>query len=335
MHREGLSANEAHELFECHAFPDEDSGRDLFLQGLIVAGIAFALKGVIEILFEWSNEPPMREAWVSWQGPRRWLFGRMDWRFRSPDVRVAPPPALRGIAKLKYNPWEAFYGILFGTILCAYDAFREEWGGKAEEGRHHQGAHQPGAHEAGGHHAEGGRAEGVQAEGRAPAPAGPRRERPRRVSRSLSTAVVSRVRRAEHSARAEAEAAAAGAAAAEEGASGEGAGAGEGAQPTPQEFVGETRPLPLPLGRLSQRLRWTLPRATSLLEEDAHHSHHHRPGGGHGGGAAHHGEEEEEAEEALEENLKAAQAQARAGGRGRHPRTVACFLWTCCALATG
>lgn len=285
MQREGLEEDEAHELFECHAFPDEESGRDLFLQGLIVAAIAFVLKGCIEILFEVSNEPPMREAWLSWQGPRKWIFGTMNWRWRDPDARAAAPPALRHISRLKYNPWEVFYGILFGTAGCVWDAFREEWGPKHGEGHHGGGGGEDGEHQHRAHHQH--------------MPAARRR----------SSSVVRRTRSQHARASSGHDAHPHAAATAED----ERPGSGEAEQP-----CGAAPPPPPSPGRelLATYSLAHVGRVGSLLR---------------GKSLAEIAEAEEEAEEALEENLKAAEEQARPAGLAT---TSACVFETVLAFAT-
>lgn len=69
--------------YECHAFPDDAQPVHTFIAGLIMSAIAFATKGVIERLFERSNDAPAPELWLRFSGISKILLGgAINWRYR-------------------------------------------------------------------------------------------------------------------------------------------------------------------------------------------------------------------------------------------------------------
>lgn len=97
------------------------------MQGVIVAAIVFPIKMVIDKLWEMSNEPPKPEVWLTWSGLKILLFGKMAWRFQTPQRALAPPVWKRHVARVGRDPIDLLIEVvaLLGAwaanfLLCAF-----------------------------------------------------------------------------------------------------------------------------------------------------------------------------------------------------------------------
>lgn len=68
--------------YTCAAFPDNAQPAHRIVAGLIMFAVGFASKGVIERLFERSNDAPAPELWLRLSGISKILLGGINWHFQ-------------------------------------------------------------------------------------------------------------------------------------------------------------------------------------------------------------------------------------------------------------